>query len=109
MEKIFANIWAGIVGGSWLDPVNFVLGLAGVWLMVRRSLWAFPVGMAGVTVQGILFFQTKIYADGALQIRVTRTAADNMVARILHLVEEAQASKSPTATTAMRSGRYQSL
>ena len=39
----------------------------------------------------------SVNADGALQIRVTRTAADNMVARILHLVEEAQASKSPTA------------
>ena len=39
----------------------------------------------------------SVNADGALQVRVTKTAADNTVARILHLVEEAQASKSPTA------------
>ena len=37
----------------------------------------------------------SVNADGALQVQVTKTAADNTVARILHLVEEAQASKSP--------------
>ena len=42
-------------------------------------------------------FAGSVNADGALQVRVTKTAADNTVARILHLVEEAQASKSPTA------------
>ena len=68
MSEILRNIWAGIVGGSWLDPLNFVLGVTGVGLMVKRSLWAFPLGLAGVTVQGILFYQTKLYADGALQI-----------------------------------------
>jgi len=45
-----------------------VLGLVGVWLMVKRSLWAFPVGLVAVTIQGILFFQTRLYADGTLQI-----------------------------------------
>ena len=46
---------------------------------------------------GDLVYAGSVNADGALQVRVTRTAADNTVARILHLVEEAQASKSPTA------------
>src|SRR5262245_23574155 len=35
--------------------------------MVQRTLWAFPVGLAAVTVQAILFFRTRIYADAALQ------------------------------------------
>ena len=51
-----------------LDQVNLALGLAGVGLMIRRSLWAFPVGLAAVTVQGVLFFQTKFYADATQQI-----------------------------------------
>jgi nicotinamide mononucleotide transporter len=68
LQTILHNIWAGVVGASWLDPLNFVLGVVGVWLMVKRSLWAFPVGLVAVTVQGILFFRTKIYADGTLQI-----------------------------------------
>jgi Zn2+/Cd2+-exporting ATPase len=39
----------------------------------------------------------SINGSGALQIRVTRTAADNTVARIVHMVEEAQARRAPTA------------
>jgi Cd2+/Zn2+-exporting ATPase len=48
-----------------------------------------------------------INATGALRVRVTRAAADNTIARIIHLVEEAQASKSPTARFIERfSARY---
>ncbi len=52
-------------------------------------------------------FAGGINAIGALRVRVTRTAADNTIARIIHLVEEAQASKSPTARWIERfSARY---
>ncbi len=39
----------------------------------------------------------SINGSGALRVRVSRTAADNTVARIVHMVEEAQASRAPTA------------
>ena len=39
----------------------------------------------------------SINANGVLRIRITRAAADNTIARIIHLVEEAQGSKAPTA------------
>jgi nicotinamide mononucleotide transporter len=68
LDTILRNIWAGFSTASTLDQINLVLGVAGVVLMVRRTLWAFPVGLAAVTVQGILFFRTRIYADAALQI-----------------------------------------
>ncbi|TCZ52284.1 heavy metal translocating P-type ATPase [Roseicella aquatilis] len=38
----------------------------------------------------------SISADGALRVRVARAAADNTVARIIRLVEEATASRAPT-------------
>ncbi|NGM19412.1 cadmium-translocating P-type ATPase [Roseomonas stagni] len=38
----------------------------------------------------------SINADGALRIRITRGAADNTVARIIRLVEEATAARAPT-------------
>jgi len=38
----------------------------------------------------------SINADGVLRVRVTRAAADNTVARIVRLVEEASASRAPT-------------
>ena len=37
----------------------------------------------------------SINGEGALEIEVTRLAADNTLARLIHLVEEAQAQKSP--------------
>jgi len=45
-----------------------VLGIAGVWLFIRRHLVAFPVSLVSVTVQGVLFYRTRYYADATLQI-----------------------------------------
>jgi len=48
----------------------------------------------------------SINADGVLQVRVTRTAADNTVARIVLLVEEASASRAPTQRFIERFARW---
>ena len=39
----------------------------------------------------------SVNGSGALQVQATRAAADNTIARIVHMVEEAQASRAPTA------------
>jgi nicotinamide mononucleotide transporter len=67
-DTVFRNIWIGLTSASLLDQINLVLGIAGVWLMVRRKLWAFPIGLAAVSVQGVLFFRTRFYADATLQV-----------------------------------------
>ncbi len=43
-----------------------------------------------------MVFAGTINATGVLRIRVTATAADNTIARVVRLVEEAQESKAPT-------------
>jgi len=48
----------------------------------------------------------SINADGVIRIKVLKTAKDNMIARILALVEEAEAGKSPTARFIDRFSRY---
>jgi nicotinamide mononucleotide transporter len=68
LETVLRSLVHGFASASLLDQVNLALGLAGVALMVRRSLWAFPVGLVAVTVQGVLFFRARFYADAALQI-----------------------------------------
>jgi len=68
MSEIARNIWAGLAASTWLDQLNLVLGLLGVGLMIRRTLWAFPVGLAAVFVQGVLFYRTGFPADAALQV-----------------------------------------
>jgi len=39
----------------------------------------------------------SINTDGALTVRVDKAASDNTIARIIHMVEEAESSKAPTA------------
>jgi Zn2+/Cd2+-exporting ATPase len=48
----------------------------------------------------------SINANGMLRVRLTHTAADNTIARIIHLVEEAQGSKAPTARFIDRFSAY---
>lgn len=68
MRDTIEAIWEGLVGGGALDQLNLVLGVLGVALMIRRSLWAFPVGLVAVTVQGVLFWRATFYADAKLQV-----------------------------------------
>ncbi|MES1194645.1 MAG: nicotinamide mononucleotide transporter, partial [Opitutus sp.] len=68
MNEVWQNIRVGLTTASPLDQLNLVLGLLGVGLMIRRSLWAFPVGLAAVTVQGVLFYQSHFSADALLQV-----------------------------------------
>lgn len=46
---------------------------------------------------GDAVYAGSINAGGVLRLRVTQTAADNTIARIIHMVETAQSSKAPTA------------
>ncbi len=55
---------------------------------------------------GSAVYAGSINANGVLRVRITRTAADNTIARIVHLVEEAQGSKAPTARFIDRFSRY---
>jgi nicotinamide mononucleotide transporter len=68
MNAVWQSIWSGLTGASWLDQTNLVLGLIGVALMIRQSLWAFPVGLAAVSVQGVLFWRSNFPADALLQV-----------------------------------------
>ncbi len=57
-----------------------------------------PVDKAG----GDAVFAGTINGEGALQVSVTRLAMDSTLARVMRMVEEAQAQKSPTQQTMER-------
>ena len=50
-----------------------------------------------VKTPGTPVYAGSINIDGGLQIAISRTAADNTISRIIHAVEEAQATKAPVA------------
>ena len=68
MDSVLHDIVQGLRSASLLDQTNLVLGIIGVWLMIRRNLWAFPIGLVAVSVQGVLFWQARFYADALLQL-----------------------------------------
>ena len=51
-------------------------------------------------------FAGTVNGDGLLRVRVTAAAADNTIARVVKLVEEAQESKAPTERFIDRFSRY---
>ncbi|KQU76211.1 ATPase [Aminobacter sp. DSM 101952] len=55
---------------------------------------------------GDAVFAGTINTDAVLKVRVTATAADNTIARVIQLVEEAQESKAPTERFIDRFSRY---
>lgn len=53
---------------SWIEIVAALLGLANVALVVRRSLWNYPFGLAMVALYAFVFFEAKLYSDTLLQL-----------------------------------------
>ena len=50
------------------EVIATALGVLGVGLMIRRNLWAFPVGIAQVAIFGWVCFVQKLYSETALQM-----------------------------------------
>lgn len=49
------------------EILGTVLGVVGVWLMIRENIWGWPVGLVQVAVYGWVFFDAKLYSDAILQ------------------------------------------
>jgi len=55
------------VSASWTEVAGALLGLIQIWLLVRRSVWNFPVAMAMVSLIGFTLFAARLYSEAGLQ------------------------------------------
>jgi nicotinamide mononucleotide transporter len=53
---------------TYVEMLGTLFGIAGVWLVVKKHILNFPVGIINVSLYAWLFLQTKLYADASLQI-----------------------------------------
>lgn len=53
---------------SAFEIVGTILGVIGVWLMIRQNVWGWPVGIVQVAVYAWVFFTAKLYSDALLQV-----------------------------------------
>ncbi len=51
-----------------IEIVAVLLGFANIILVVRRSLWNYPFGIAMVSLYFFIFFEARLYSDALLQI-----------------------------------------
>lgn len=73
------------------------------------AIYESPVSGESVPVRkdvGDTVFAGTINGDGVLRVKVTATAADNTIARVIKLVEEAQENKAPTERFIDRFSRW---
>lgn len=45
-----------------------VLGAVSVWMVVKRNVWAFPIGIVMVVLYAWIFFRERLYSDMLLQV-----------------------------------------
>ncbi len=60
--------FSGRVALSWSEVWGFITGALGVYLLVKNSVWNFPIGLANNLFFGVLFWQSRLYNDFGLQI-----------------------------------------
>ncbi len=51
-----------------LEIIAVCLGLANVGLLVQRSIWNYPFGMAMVSLYLLIFWEARLYGEAVLQV-----------------------------------------
>jgi len=53
---------------SWIEFVGTALYFASVWLIARKNMLTWPLGIVAVILYGILFWQIRLYSDMLEQV-----------------------------------------
>jgi len=57
-----------LMGMSWLEWLAVALGVVNIALLVQRSVWNYPFGMAMVALYVLIFKDARLYGEAGLQV-----------------------------------------
>ncbi|OZG74190.1 aminotransferase [Hahella sp. CCB-MM4] len=57
---------AGFFGSSPIEIIASIAGFICVYLIIKRNIWCWPVGLLQVSLYIIVFYDAKLYSDVAL-------------------------------------------
>ncbi len=66
LERAITALRNEIFSGPF-ETIAFLLGIANIILLIRRSIWNYPVGIVMVSIYGWVFFNAHLYSDALLQ------------------------------------------
>lgn len=52
---------------SFIEALAALFGVVNIALIIRRSVWNFPVALVMVTLTGVVLWQARLYSDAGLQ------------------------------------------
>ena len=70
-RRVSGERGGGLLSRHAMQPAEILaslLGLANIVLLVRRSLWNYPFGLAMVTIYAWVFAGARLYSDALLQL-----------------------------------------
>ena len=65
------EVWTflgGMFGTRAIELIAVTFGFINVFLIIRRSVWNYPFGIAMVTLYCWIFYEYKLYSDSLLQV-----------------------------------------
>ncbi len=66
INNIFFTLWGYPM--SYLEFFGTILNIITVWLVAKKNIWNWPVGIAAVILFAVLFYQIRLYSDFFEQI-----------------------------------------
>lgn len=64
---LVAVVASGLWKLPWIEVFGFITAGSCVWLMAREHIATWPIGIASNLAYGVLFFDSRLYADMSLQ------------------------------------------
>ncbi|MEM8661771.1 MAG: nicotinamide riboside transporter PnuC [Pseudomonadota bacterium] len=58
---------AGLFDDAGIEVIALCLGIINVGLLMRRSIWNYPFGIAMVSLYAFIFYEARLYSDMLLQ------------------------------------------